>query len=91
MLGYLDNKSATADTLRDGWCHTGDIAVYDKEGRFAIVDRLKELIKVKGFQVNIKNYSLWKQNDKDFFTLRFLRLSLRICCAVSMAWLMWRS
>ena len=56
MLGYLDNKSATSDTLRDGWCHTGDIAVYDKEGRFAIVDRLKELIKVKGFQV-------WEQVD----------------------------
>lgn len=52
MKGYLDNPGATAETVdNDGWLHSGDIATYDKAGRFFIVDRLKELIKVKGFQV----------------------------------------
>ena len=52
MEGYLDNPKATADTITpDGWLHSGDIAFYDDLGRFHIVDRLKELIKVKGFQV----------------------------------------
>ncbi len=52
MKGYLNNSKATAETIRaDGWLHTGDIALYDEEERFFIVDRLKELIKVKGFQV----------------------------------------
>ena len=52
MKGYLDNPQATAETITsDGWLHSGDIAYYDELGRFYIVDRLKELIKVKGFQV----------------------------------------
>jgi acyl-CoA synthetase (AMP-forming)/AMP-acid ligase II len=52
MRGYLDNPEATAATIDpEGWLHTGDIAVVDEEGFFAIVDRLKELIKYKGFQV----------------------------------------
>ncbi len=52
MKGYLDNEEATKNTLtQDGWLHTGDIAYYDKDNFFYIVDRLKELIKVKGFQV----------------------------------------
>ncbi|MEM6295188.1 MAG: AMP-binding protein [Myxococcota bacterium] len=52
MKGYLGNPEATAATLdADGWLHTGDIAVVDDDGHFFIVDRLKELIKVKGFQV----------------------------------------
>ena len=52
MKGYLDNPVETANTVRDGeWLHSGDIAYYDKSERFYIVDRLKELIKVKGFQV----------------------------------------
>jgi len=52
MLGYYRNKAATAETLIDGWLHTGDIAVVDSTGQFTIVDRLKELIKVKGLQVS---------------------------------------
>ena len=51
MKGYLKNPKATEDMIRDGWLHTGDIAIYDEQERFFIVDRLKELIKVKGFQV----------------------------------------
>jgi len=52
MTGYLNNPSATAETIdQQGWLHTGDIAVIDEHGHMTIVDRLKELIKFKGFQV----------------------------------------
>jgi acyl-CoA synthetase (AMP-forming)/AMP-acid ligase II len=52
MTGYLNNPEATAAMIdQDGWLHTGDIAVVDDEGYFSIVDRVKELIKYKGFQV----------------------------------------
>lgn len=52
MKGYLNNAEATAATIdADGWLHTGDIAIVDDDGHFFIVDRLKELIKYKGFQV----------------------------------------
>jgi len=51
MKGYLDNPKATEETIKDGWLHSGDIAYYDEGEHVFIVDRLKELIKVKGFQV----------------------------------------
>merc|ERR1719397_798357 len=51
MMGYLHNQAETDKTLRDGWLHTGDIGYYDNTGNVYICDRLKELIKVKGFQV----------------------------------------
>lgn len=51
MLGYLNNQAATDEMIVNGWLRTGDMAYYDEDGSFYITDRLKELIKVKGFQV----------------------------------------
>ncbi|XP_014205796.1 4-coumarate--CoA ligase 1 [Copidosoma floridanum] len=52
MKGYCDDPTSTSATIdKDGWLHTGDIGYYDNDGFFFIVDRLKELIKYKGFQV----------------------------------------
>lgn len=52
MKGYLNNPEATAATIdADGYLHTGDVGHVDADGHFYIVDRLKELIKYKGFQV----------------------------------------
>lgn len=52
MLGYHNNPEATASSLSsDGWLRTGDLARAGEDGSFAIMDRLKELIKVSGFQV----------------------------------------
>jgi len=52
MKGYLNRPDATAEMLdADGWLHTGDVATVTHDGVFRIVDRLKELIKYKGYQV----------------------------------------
>jgi acyl-CoA synthetase (AMP-forming)/AMP-acid ligase II len=51
MLGYWDAPEASAAVLRDGWYWSGDVATIDDQGFFRIIDRVKEMIKFKGFPV----------------------------------------
>lgn len=51
MSGYLKNPAATAETIGDGWLHTGDIAKQDEEGYLYIVDRKKDMIVSGGFNI----------------------------------------
>ncbi len=51
MQGYWNRPEETAKTLRDGWLHTGDIAVMNEDGYFAIVDRAKDLIIAGGYNI----------------------------------------
>ncbi|XP_073130045.1 4-coumarate--CoA ligase 2 [Henckelia pumila] len=78
MKGYLNDAEATARTIDvDGWLHTGDIGYVDEDDDVFIIDRLKELIKFKGFQVppaeleslllshpNIADAAVVPQNDE---------------------------
>lgn len=51
MLGYWNRPEETARTIINGWLHTGDVAIMESDGFFSIVDRIKELIMVSGFNV----------------------------------------
>ena len=51
MSGYLDDAAATAEALRDGWLHSGDIGKLDSAGRLTIVDRIKDMVIRGGFNV----------------------------------------
>ncbi|XP_027360335.1 4-coumarate--CoA ligase-like 6 [Abrus precatorius] len=52
MKGYLNNEEATISTIdKDGWLHTGDVVYFDQDGYLHISDRLKDIIKYKGFQI----------------------------------------
>lgn len=51
MDGYRDNPELTAQVIRDGWLHTGDVAVRDQDGFLRIVDRTKDMIVTGGFNV----------------------------------------
>jgi acyl-CoA synthetase (AMP-forming)/AMP-acid ligase II len=53
MKGYFNRPADTAQIIdSEGWLYTGDLGYYDEEDNFYVVDRLKELIKVKGYQVS---------------------------------------
>jgi len=51
VKGYLKRPDATAEAIKDGWLHTGDIGVFDEGGHLRIVDRKKDMIIVSGFNV----------------------------------------
>ena len=51
MKGYWNRPEETAETLRDGWLYTGDIARMDEDGYFYIVDRKKDLVITGGYNV----------------------------------------
>ena len=51
MKGYWNRPDATAETIRDGWLHTGDMGTVDEDGYFSIVDRKKEMIIRGGYNV----------------------------------------
>jgi len=55
MKGYWNKPEETADVLKDGRLHTGDIAVMDERGYFYIVDRLKDMIITNGYNVYPRN------------------------------------
>ena len=52
MKGYINRPEATAETIVDGWLHSGDIGVMDADGFIEIVDRKKDMILVSGFNVS---------------------------------------
>ncbi len=51
MKGYFRNPQATAEAVREGWLHSGDIGSRDADGYFYVVDRVKDMINVSGFKV----------------------------------------
>jgi long-chain acyl-CoA synthetase len=51
MTGYHNRPDATAEVLRDGWLHTGDVGVLDEDGYLSIVDRMKDMLLYKGYNV----------------------------------------
>jgi acyl-CoA synthetase (AMP-forming)/AMP-acid ligase II len=54
MTGYYRNETATKDTVRDGWCYTGDLVREDSDGYLYLVDRRKNMIKTGGENVYAK-------------------------------------
>ena len=70
MKGYYNNEKATSETIdAEGWLHTGDIAIYNEDNQFFVVDRLKELIKVKGLQVTIDHLCAIHQSRPGFISI----------------------
>ncbi|MBT0782975.1 AMP-binding protein [Paracoccus sp. pheM1] len=58
MKGYWNNPKATGEAIRDGWLHTGDVAVMDEDGYITVVDRLKDMIVSGGenvYSVEVEN------------------------------------
>lgn len=51
MAGYLDMPRQSAETIRDGWLHTGDLGVFDERGHLTLVDRVKDVVITGGYNV----------------------------------------
>jgi long-chain acyl-CoA synthetase len=51
MAGYHNRPDATAEVIKDGWLHTGDVGVLDEDGYLSIVDRMKDMLLYKGYNV----------------------------------------
>lgn len=65
FVGYLNDADATASTIDvEGWLHTGDIGYVDDDDEVFIVDRVKELIKFKGFQASFNFLSSLPSKDE---------------------------
>ena len=62
MLGYWRQPRATAEVMREGWFHTGDMAVMHEDGSFLIVDRKKDII-ISGGEENISSLEVEKAID----------------------------
>ena len=73
MKGYYKNPKANAAVFEEGWLCTGDVGHYDQHGYIYIVDRIKELIKYKGFQVNESRLSLVDVHVSSSAMFRLLR------------------
>src|SRR5262249_5920036 len=51
MQGYWRNEAATADAIRDGWLHTGDVGAFGPDGRLSLLDRIKDVVITGGLNV----------------------------------------
>lgn len=77
VMGYLNNEKATRETFdQDGFLHTGDVGRIDEEGLISIVDRMKELIKVKAEQVSSRQPLAIPSDVRDNSTPRAARCRL---------------
>lgn len=68
FLGYFGEPEKTAETVKNGWVHTGDIGYFDDDGFLFIVDRKKDMLKVDNFQVCLKiiNFKMRDSNMVSF-------------------------
>jgi len=62
MLGYLNKPEATAETIKDGWLHTGDVGYMDEEGYLYIVDRKKDMINRGGENIYPREIEIVLEN-----------------------------
>jgi acyl-CoA synthetase (AMP-forming)/AMP-acid ligase II len=63
MQGYLNRPEATAETLGDGWLHTGDVGILDEDGYLRLVDRIKDMIIRGGENIYPKEIETVLQHD----------------------------